>query len=83
MTYTFREVTCALIELAITTPAMKVVRKQRKKLIEIKWKRGGRFATGQEVFDHLKFLYETIYKQCIAWEYLQYTVKDKTVEFFI
>ena len=81
MAYTFGEITRALIELAIATPAMKVERKPRKKVIEIKMKNRGRYVTGQEVFNQLKFLYETMNKQTIEWKYLLYTVKDNCVEF--
>ena len=81
MAYTFGEITYALIELAIATPAMKVERKPRKKVLEIKMKNHGRYITGQEVFNHLKFLYETTNKQTVEWKYLRYTVKDKHVEF--
>lgn len=78
--YTIQEVNTAIIKLAEATPSLKVKYFPRKQTYQIKFKNKGRYATGWECFNHIKFLYETANLQKINWDYFLYQVFDKHIE---
>ena len=79
MVYTLREVKLELFALANTNPHFVIIKKTRKKGFEIKYKPAGRYLSGKECFEHLKFLYETMYLKKINWDYLNYIIEDKHI----
>lgn len=78
--YTIQEVTESVIKIAEATPSMKVTYFPRKKRYQIKFKSKGRYTTGWECFNQVKFLYETTNLQKINWDYFIYQVFDKHIE---
>lgn len=78
--YTLCEVKDDIIKIADATKSLTVKYFPRKKVYQIKFKQKGRYMTGWETFNQIKFLYETTKTQKIDWNLFIYQVFDKYIE---
>ncbi len=78
--YCMREVKYDIIEIAKATKSMNVKYFPRKRIYRIKFKQNGRYMTGWETFNQIKFLYETTKMQKIDWNFFIYQVFSNYIE---
>lgn len=69
-----------VVKIAESTPSFNVKYLSQKRVYRIKYKYKGRYATGEDCFNQLKFIYETMKLSKIDWSYFVVDIFEKHIE---